>query len=305
MLGVGGQQQTDGLTVFPSLVKAEMHGKTVDANIKLKAQVMPGPSAEGKVIACASQFITEFDGAALLILDPETKKWGGTMVMSHGAKLALSINEGGMMVMGSDPAVCEGRQVSVMPSIEKVCAELIRREAAGSGRQVKEIMAAVAGLLRAQPVPVRKKEAHTAAKLRDKVVHCEQGQASGTWSCMQHETTDASDTDDASASDSDASFSTPGHESQHLDMDPEEAISDMVQGEVAAFVSNLECKFEQVMVGMKVRQVEDSGAARTETQEGAAVQKLVQQVQEALESAAQAEVEHSLLGGTPKAALKL
>ena len=39
-----------------------------------------------------------------------------------------------------------------MPSIEKVCAELIRREAAGSGRQVKEIMAAVAGLLRTQPV---------------------------------------------------------------------------------------------------------------------------------------------------------
>ena len=40
-----------------------------------------------------------------------------------------------------------------MPSIEKVCAELIRREAAGSGRQAKEIMSAVAGLLRAQPVP--------------------------------------------------------------------------------------------------------------------------------------------------------
>ena len=48
VLGVGGPQQTDGMTVFPSLVKAVMHGKTVDANIKLKAQVMPGPSTKGK-----------------------------------------------------------------------------------------------------------------------------------------------------------------------------------------------------------------------------------------------------------------
>ena len=88
MSGVRRLQQTDGLTVFPLLVKAKMHSKTVDVNIKLKAQVMPGPSAEGKVIACALQFITEFDGAALLVLDPETKKWGSTMVMPHCSGLS-------------------------------------------------------------------------------------------------------------------------------------------------------------------------------------------------------------------------
>ena len=255
------------------------------------------------MIACASQFITEFNGAALLVLDPETKEWGGTMVMLHGARLALSINEGGMMALSSDPAVCKGGQVSVMPSIEKICAELIRREAAGSGRQTKEIMSAVAGLLRTQPIPVRKKEAHTAAKLGDKVVHSEQGQSSDTWSCMQHETADASDTDCASASDSDASFSTPGHGSQPLDMDPEEALSNIIQGEVEAFVSNLERKFEQAMVGMKVRPDVGAVVAEAETQESAAAQRLVQQVQEAY--SAQAGVEHSLLGGTPEAALKL
>lgn len=139
-------RQTDGLTVFPSLIKAEMRGKTVDANLALKARVMPG--VEGKVIACASQFINEFDGAAMLVLDPESKKWGGTMVMPHGSKMALSVDAGGMMVLGGDPALCEGGQVSVMPAIEQVCAELIRREAAGTGRTVKEIVSAVAGLLR-------------------------------------------------------------------------------------------------------------------------------------------------------------
>ena len=147
--------------MFPSLVKARMGGETVDANLVLKAHVMPG--MKGKVIACAPQFITEFDGAALLVLDPVSKKWGGTMVMPHCAKMALSINQGGMMVLGCDPALCEGGQVSVMPAIEQVCAELIRREAAGAGRTVKEIVAAVAGLLKDQPV--RKKEAPNAAKL--------------------------------------------------------------------------------------------------------------------------------------------
>ena len=52
--------------MFPSLVRAEMASKTVNANIELKSQVIEGPSVEGKVIAGASQFITEFDGAALL-----------------------------------------------------------------------------------------------------------------------------------------------------------------------------------------------------------------------------------------------
>ena len=153
--GVGGPQGTDGLTVFPSLVKTQMGGETVNANLTLKARVMPG--MKDKVIACASQFITEFDGAALLVLDPEGKKWGGTMVMPHGAKMALSVNKGGMMVLGGDPALCEGGQVSVMLAIEQVCAELIHRETAGAGRTVKEIVPAVTGLLKDQPVRRRRR----------------------------------------------------------------------------------------------------------------------------------------------------
>ena len=82
------------------------------------------------------------------------------------------------MVLGSDPSVCKGGTVSVMPSVERVCAELIRREAAGSGRHIKDVMGAVADLVKAASVPVRKKEAHTAAKLGSKVVHSEQGQSS-------------------------------------------------------------------------------------------------------------------------------
>ena len=176
--GVGGAQPSLGVTMFPSLVRAEMASKTVNANIELKAQVIEGPSVDGKVIAGASQFITEFNGAALLVLDPDTKEWGGMIVMPHGARLALSINAGGMMVLGSDPSVCKGGAVSVMPSVERVCAELIRREAAGSGRHIKDVMGAVADLVKAASVPVRKKEAHNAAKLGSKVVHSEQGQDS-------------------------------------------------------------------------------------------------------------------------------
>ena len=173
MSGVGWQQRAAGVTVFPSLVKAVMGSRTVNVNINLKAQVMSGSSTEGKVIAGASQFITQFNRAALLVLDPEIKKWGGTMVLHNGARLALSINRDGMMVLGSDPSVCQGGQVSVMPPIEKICAELIRREAAGSGREVKEVMAAVAGSLGDRPVPVRKKQPnlearlHTASKARE------------------------------------------------------------------------------------------------------------------------------------------
>ena len=215
VMGVGGAQASLGVTMFPSMVQAELGGKTVNANIDLKAQVMDGPSVDGKVIAGASQFITQFDGAALLVLDPATKEWGGMMVMPHGARLALSINETGMMVLGGDPAVCKGGQISVMPSVERVCAEPIKREATGSGRNMKEVLGAVAGLVKATSVPVRKKEAHTAAKLGNKVVHSEQGQAGNPWSCMQHETTDASDansddTGSRSGGDSEASFSMPG-----------------------------------------------------------------------------------------------
>ena len=220
-----------------------------------------------------------------------------------------------MMVLGEDPAVCARGQVSAMPSIEKICAELICREAAGSERPVKEIMSAVSELLRSQPVPVRKKEAPTAARLGSKVVHSERGQTEGTWSCMQHETADASGIDDESDSASDASFSTPCTESQPLDMNPEEKISAIVEDEVAAFVSNLEHKFEQAMVGMKVQTGADRCAAAAKRQ-GEVAQMLVQQAQEvlaargitdtqAVESAGDAEAEHSLLGGTPEALLKL
>ena len=97
-----------------------MGDKLVDANLALKAQVMPG--MHNKVVACASQFITEFDGAALLMLDPETKKWGNAMVLPHRAKLALPVNSSGMTVLGGDPALCEGGHVSVMPAMRK-CAQ--------------------------------------------------------------------------------------------------------------------------------------------------------------------------------------
>jgi hypothetical protein len=264
----------------------------VNANIELKSQVIEGPSAEGKVIAGASQFITEFNGAALLILDPRTKEWGGQIVMPHGARLALSINAGGMMVLGADPSVCKGGAVSVMPSVERVCAELIRREAAGSGRHIKDVMGTVADLIKATSVPVRKKEAHNAAKLGSKVVHSEQGQTANPWSCRQHETSDAT-----SGSDSDESFSTPA---QPLSMDPDDAISAVVETEVSAFCSNLEAKFANVMVGMKVQPVGAVAAA----QESAAAQLLVHQVQQALADR-DADVEHSLLEATPEAAVKL
>ena len=166
----------------------------------------------------------------------------------------------------------------MMPSIERVCAELIRREAAGSGRHIKEVMGAVADLVKTTSVPVQKKEAHTAAKLGSKVVHSEQGQAGNPWSCMQHETSDASDADATSGSDSDTSFSTPGQEPQPLDMDPDEAISAVVEDEVSAFCSNLEHKFAQAMVGMKVQPVGAVAAAR----ESAAARHLVHQVQQML-----------------------
>ena len=294
--GVGGAQPSLGVTMFPSMVRAELGGKTANAIIDLKAQVMDGPSVEGKVIAGASQFITQFNGAALLVLDPTTKEWCGMMVMPHGARLALSINEAGMMVLGSDPSVCKGGQISVMPSVERICAELIKREATGSGRDMKEVLGAVVDLVKAASVPVRKKEAHTAAKLGNKVVHSEQGQAGNPWSCMQHETTDASDADSSDAGstggdDSDASFSTPGQSSQPLDMDPHDVLSATVEDEVTAFCSNLQQKFEQAMVGMKVQPV----GAVTAAHESRAAQNLVHQVQQALERA-DTEVEHSLLG---------
>ena len=138
------------MTVFPSLVWAHMGNQAADMNIALKAQVMLG--MRDKVIACASHFITEFDGAALLMLDPETKQWGGTMLLPHGAKLALSVTSGGMTVLGGDPTLCQGGQVSIMAAIEKVCAELIHRESVGTGKTVKEILARVASSLREQPV---------------------------------------------------------------------------------------------------------------------------------------------------------
>ena len=196
------------------------------------------------------------------------------------------------MVLGADPSVCKGGAVSVMPSVERVCAELIRREAAGSGRNIKDVMGAVADLVKAASVPVRKKEAHNAAKLGSKVVNSEQGQAANPWSCMLHETSDAT-----SGSDSEESFSTPA---QPLSMDPDDVISAVVETEVSAFCSNLQAKFANAMVGMTVQPVGAVAAAR----ESAAAQLLVHQVQQA-RADNDAEVEHSLLGGTPEAAAKL
>ena len=98
---------------------------------------------------------------------------------------------------------------------------------------------------------------------------------------------------------------------------------------MAAFCSNLERKFELAIVGMKTQPI--GAAAGTEAQESAAARQLVHQVKEALESAGHgdggtraavaqqlvhqaqeaqesagsADDEHSLLGGTPEAALKL
>ena len=161
---------------------------------------------------------------------------------------------------------------------------------------MREVLGTVVDLVKAASVPVRKKEAHTAAKLRNKVVHSEQGQAGNPWSCMQHETTDASDADSSDAGstggdDSDASFSTPGQSLQPLDMDPHDVLSATVEDEVTAFCSNLQQKFEQAMVGMKVQPV----GAVTAAHESRAAQNLVHQVQQALERA-DTEVEHSLLG---------
>ena len=112
---------------------------------------------------------------------------------------------------------------------------------------------------------------------------------------MQYETSDAT-----SGSDSDTSFSTPSQGPQPLDMDPDEAISAVVEDEVSAFCSNLEHKFAQAMVSMKVQPVGAEAAAW----ESATARHLVHQVQQAL-AEADADVEHSLLGGTPEAAVKL
>ena len=51
-----------------------------------------------------------------------------------------------------------------------------------------------------------------------------------------------------SGGDSEASLSTPGQNSQPLDMDPHDVLSATVEDEVAAFCSNLQQKFEQAMV---------------------------------------------------------
>jgi hypothetical protein len=83
-------------------------------------------------------------------------------------------------------------------------------------------------------------------------------------------------------------------------MDPDDAISAVVETEVSAFCSNLQAKFANAMVGMNVQPVGAVAAA----QESAAAQLLVHQVQQALADK-DAEVEHSLLGGTPEAAVKL
>ena len=126
--------------------------------------------------------------------------------MPHGAKLALSVTSGGMTVLGGDPTLCQGGQVSVMPAIEKVCAELIREESVGTGKTVKKILARVASLLREQPV--RKKEALIAARLGQKVVHSKRGQSENVWRCLRHETTDASS--EESKSDEDPLYLMPG-----------------------------------------------------------------------------------------------
>ena len=62
MAGVGAPHRTTGMAVFPSLVRAHMGDRAADVNIALKAQVMSG--LRDKVIACASHFITEFDGGS-------------------------------------------------------------------------------------------------------------------------------------------------------------------------------------------------------------------------------------------------
>ena len=303
--GVGAPQRTTGMTVLPSLVRAHMGDRVVDANIALKAQVMLG--MRDKVIACASQFVTEFDGAALLMLDPETKQWGGTMPLPHGAKLALSVTSGGMTVLRDDSTLCQGGQVSVVLAIEKVCAELIRRESVGTGKTVKEILAGVASSQREQPV--RKKEAPNAARLGQKGAHSERGQSENVWSCLRHETTEARS--EESDSDEDPLYSPGGVSRESLNMDPEDALSDIVKSEMAAFMGNLESKFGDALASSSP----GSGAA---LQEGELAQWLVQQAEEALARCAalvgqwseatggtEAGLEHSLLGVTPETAVKL
>ena len=105
-----------------------------------------------KVIARGSDFITQFDGAAVLMLDPVTKAWGGNLQLPHGARVAISVTKGGMTVLGSDPTVCEGGRVSSMPAVEEICAELIRRESAGSGSPVKKLLAKLKDALLRKPV---------------------------------------------------------------------------------------------------------------------------------------------------------
>ena len=94
-------------------------------------------------------------------------------------------------------------------------------------------------------------------------------------------------------------------------MDPEDALSDIMKSEMAAFMGNLESKFGDALA---------SGlpGSSVAPQEGELAHRLVQQAEEAVARCAalvgqwskatdgtEAGLEHSLLGGTPEAAAKL
>ena len=70
-------------------------------------------------------FVTEFHAAAVLMLDPATKAWGGSLQLPHGVRILISVTKSGMTVLGSDPTVCKDGRVSSMPAVEEVCAKLL------------------------------------------------------------------------------------------------------------------------------------------------------------------------------------